>query len=64
MIWWGYAGLSGAIISSLVLIALIIGVSTESILALVANTGAALLAVGMLVHLCVIALRNRRRSHH
>jgi hypothetical protein len=61
MIWWGYAGLSAAIVFSLVLIALIVGVSTEDILALVANTGAALLALGAFVHLCAIIVRNNRR---
>jgi hypothetical protein len=65
MIWWGYVGLSGAVIFSLVVVALIVGVSTEDILALVANTAALLLAFGMFVHLCAIAVRNRlRRPHH
>jgi hypothetical protein len=62
MIWWGYAGLSGAIIFSLALIAAIVGVSLEGILALIANAGAALLALGMLVHLCAMTVRSRRRS--
>lgn len=64
MIWWGYAGLSAAILFSLVLIALIIGVSTGTVLALAANTATVLLALGVFVHVCAITLRNRRRSYH
>jgi hypothetical protein len=63
MIWWGYAGLSGAIVVSLALIAVIVGVSVEGILALAANAGAGLLALGLLVHLGALAVRNLRRSH-
>ena len=64
MIWWGYAGFSGAIVISLALLAFIVGVSVEGILALTANTASALLAFGILVHACALGLRRRRRTHH
>jgi hypothetical protein len=57
MVWWGYAGFSGAIVTSMALIATIIGLSTEVVLALVAQSGVALLVLGLIVHLFAIVLR-------
>jgi hypothetical protein len=59
MIWWGYAGLSGAIVLSMALLASIMGVSTEAVLSLVARSGVVLLAVGIMVHLVAIGVRPR-----
>lgn len=59
MIWLGYAGLSGAIVFSMGLLAWIVGLPTESVLRLLTLSGAFLLALGLGVHLCAIALRRR-----
>jgi hypothetical protein len=57
MIWWGYAGFSGAIVASMALIASVMGLSMEIVLSLVARAGVVLLVLGLIVHLCSIALR-------
>jgi hypothetical protein len=59
MIWWGYAGFSGAIVASMALIASIMGVQTEAVLSLVARSGVMLLALGVTVHLLAIVMRPR-----
>jgi hypothetical protein len=59
MIWWGYAGFSGAIVLSMALLATIMGVSTENVLALIAQSSVVLLTLGIVVNLCVIALQAR-----
>jgi hypothetical protein len=59
MIWWGYAGFSGAVVFSLALLAAIMGLRTETVLSLVAQSGASLLAFGAVVHVCAIGMRRR-----
>ena len=59
MVWLGYAGLSGAIVFSMALLAWIVGLRGEAVLQLVTYAGASLLALGLIVHLCAITLRPR-----
>jgi hypothetical protein len=59
MVWWGYAGFSGAVVFSLVLLAAIMGLRTETVMSLAAQSGASLLAFGLVVHVCAIGMRRR-----
>jgi hypothetical protein len=59
MVWWGYAGFSGAVVFSLALLGAIMGLRTEAVLSLVAQSGASLLGFGLVVHGCALGLRRR-----
>jgi hypothetical protein len=63
MIWWAYAGLTGTIVLSLVLVAWIVGVPANGLMQLAIATTTLMLVTGMLVSLAVVAVR-RRRHHH
>jgi len=57
MVWWGYAGFSGAIVASIAMLTSVLGLSTEVTLSLVAYTAAGMLGLGVAVHLLVLLLR-------
>lgn len=62
MIWLGYAGFSGAIVTSLAILATIVGVSTEAVVSLIAWSAGALFGAGALVHLIIFVLRRGTRN--
>lgn len=62
MIWLGYAGFSGAVVTSLAILAAIVGVSTETVISLVAWSAGALFGAGALVHLAIYGLRRGAKS--
>ena len=57
MIWWAYAGFSGSIVMSLVMVAWTIGVPSNAIMQLAVATSSMLLGGAMLANLCTIVLR-------
>ncbi len=59
MIWWGYAGFSGAIVISMAMLASIIGVQTDAVLSISARAAGALLVLGVSVHLIALMMRPR-----
>lgn len=62
MIWLGYAGFSGAIVTSLAILAAIVGVSTEAVLSLIAWSAGALFGAGALIHLMIFGLKRGAKS--
>jgi len=60
MIWWAYAGFSGAILISVVLMALTMGMPSAVILQLTVAIGSVMLGGAMFASLCLLALRRRR----
>jgi hypothetical protein len=62
MIWLGYAGFSGAIVTSLAILATIVGVSTEAVLSLVAWSAGTLFGAGALIHLVIFGLKRGAKS--
>jgi uncharacterized membrane protein YeaQ/YmgE (transglycosylase-associated protein family) len=61
MIWWAYAGLSGAIVSSLVFVAWIVGVPASALAQLAIATASIMLIGAMVVTLAAAAFRRRPR---
>jgi hypothetical protein len=61
MIWWAYAGLSGAIVLSLVFIAWIVGVPANALMQLAVATASVMLIGAMVVSLTAAAFRRRPR---
>lgn len=59
MILWAYAGLSGAIVSSFVFMAWIVGVPANGLVQLAAVTSSVLLAGAMLANLTATVFRRR-----
>lgn len=62
MIWWGYAGFSGAMAVIVAVLAAIVGLSGEIMLKLAGVTAGGLLAAGVAVHLTILMLRATARS--
>jgi hypothetical protein len=62
MIWWGYAGFTGAVSLCVALLAAIVGLSGEIVLNLAGVTAGGLVAFGVTVHLFVLMLRATARS--
>lgn len=62
MIWLGYAGFSGAIVTSLAILAAIVGVSTETVMNLVAWSAGTLFGAGALIHLAIYGLKRGAKS--
>jgi hypothetical protein len=61
MIWSAYAGLAGTIVVSLVFLAWIVGVPEQAMIRIAVQGTAFFMAIGMIVHLCAIAIRRRTR---
>jgi F0F1-type ATP synthase assembly protein I len=61
MIWRAYAALSGAIVLSVVVLAMTMGMPEKWIMQLAVGTSAVMLANAMFVTLCVAAFRRRKR---
>lgn len=57
MVWWGYAGFSGAIVGSVAMLATVVGLSADVILNLVAYVAGGMLALGVAVHLTVLLVQ-------
>jgi hypothetical protein len=62
MIWWGYAGFSGAMAVIVAVLAAIVGLSGDIMLKLAGLTAGGLLAFGAAVHLSILTLRATARS--
>jgi hypothetical protein len=62
MIWWGYAGFSGAMAVIAAVLAAIVGLSPEIMLKLAGVTAGGLLGTGAAVHLIILMLRATARS--
>lgn len=62
MIWLGYAGFSGAIVTSLAILATIVGVSTETVMSLVAWSAGILFGAGAFIHLAIYGLKRGAKS--
>jgi len=60
MIWWAYAGLSGAVVFSIVLTALTIGAPTGAIVQLSVWSASVMLGLAMLANILATATRRRR----
>ncbi len=60
MIWWAYAGLSGAIVSSFVFVAWIVGVPANALVQLAVATASVMLTGAMLASLAAIMFRRPR----
>lgn len=61
MIWWAYAGLSGAIVSSLVFVAWIVGVPANALVQLAVASSSVMLIGAMVASLTAAAFRRRPR---
>jgi uncharacterized membrane protein YeaQ/YmgE (transglycosylase-associated protein family) len=59
MIWWAYAGLSGAIVSSFVFLAWIVGVPANALAQLAIATASVMLIGAMIASLAAAAFRRR-----
>lgn len=60
MVWLAYAGFTGAVVFSILLLAWTIGVPSEAMVQLAVTTTAVMLGCGMVMNLCIVALRRRR----
>jgi hypothetical protein len=60
MVWRAYAGLSGAVVLSVVVLALTMGMPTKSIMQVAGATSAVMLGGAMFATLCFMAFRKRR----
>ena len=60
MIWLGYAGLSGAIVFSVALVALVMGMPSAMIVRLAIETAVLLLGAAMMASVFFNVLRRRR----
>ena len=62
MIWWAYAGLSGAVVGSVVLMALIIGVPQNALMQIATTTASVMLGGAIVVNIAAMMLRGPRRA--
>ena len=61
MIWWAYAGLSGAILSSIVLTVWLIGAPASALVQIATTTASVMLAGAMIANIAAIMVRNSKR---
>ena len=64
MIWWAYAGFSGAVVCSIVLMALIIGVPQNALMQIATAAASIMLGAAIFAHIAVIMLRRPKRTPH
>ena len=61
MIWWAYAGLSGAVVGSVVLMAWIIGVPQHALMQIATTTASVMLGGAILANIAAIMFRGPKR---
>jgi len=61
MIWWAYAGLSGAIVSSVVLTTWLIGAPASALVQIATTTASLMLAGAMIANIATIMVRGSKR---
>ncbi len=62
MILWAYAGLSGAVVGSIVLMAWIIGVPQNALVQIATTSASVMLGAAMLANIAVIMFRASKRA--
>jgi len=62
MVWWAYAGLSGAVVGSVVLMAFIIGVPQSALVQIATATASVMLGGAMLANIALVMLRGPKRA--
>ena len=62
MIWWAYAGLSGAVVASIVLVAFLIGVPQNALVQIATTAASVMLGGAMLANIAAILMRGPKRQ--